>query len=258
MKKTILTIITLFIIAAQTFAQSIVNPKVEQKDDQSTYIKSVETNSMYTIVSFESYAHQDNSWTQLNKEIFIQTDLGNAHYDYIKSENIVMVPDRHVFKNAGDKLEFKIYFKKIPAKATSIDIIEHAGLSKPGITYFNFYNVSLTEKAPVTQHVKVTDVVLIPPPPMRIDTATSVGFDGSPNGMQSAMSAMGPMYESMAKSLLNAQLAYFKQPGKLSEIAKLNKDYFDALVKVGFSYEQALKIITSGSLLTRSSSLGGQ
>jgi hypothetical protein len=69
---------------------------------------------------------------------------------------------------------------------------------------------------------------------------------------------MGPMYASMAKSVLDAQLAYFKQPGKLAEIAKLNKEYFDALVKEGFTYDQALKIITSSSLISKSSSVPGQ
>ncbi|WPV01830.1 hypothetical protein SNE26_08595 [Mucilaginibacter sp. cycad4] len=259
MKKPILTIITFFIIAAQAFAQNITTPNVEQKDDQSTIIKKIETNSQYTIVTFENYAYQDNAWVQLNKEIFIQTDLSNEHYDYVKSENIAMVPNKDVLKKAGDKLEFKIYFKKIPAAAKSIDIIEHAGLHKSGISYFNFYNVSLTEQAAVTKRVKVTDVVLLPPPPVAADSASTGSFYGnSSNDMQNAMSSMGPMYASMAKSVLDAQLAYFKQPGKIAEIAKLNKDYFDALVKVGFNYDQALKIITANGLISKSSSMTGQ
>jgi|GEM_PF-783933 len=259
MKKPILTIITLFTIAVQAFAQSITNPNVEQKDDQSTIVKKIETNSQYTIVTFENYAFQDNAWVQLNKEIFIQTDLSNAHYDYVKSENIAMVPNKNVLKKAGDKLEFKVYFKKIPADAKSIDIIEHAGLSKSGINYFNFYNVSLTQRATTTKQVKITDVVLLPPPPVATDTASTGLFNGSPsNDMQNAMNSMGPMYASMAKSVLDAQLVYFKQPGKIAEIAKLNKDYFDALVKVGFNYEQALKIITANGLISKSSSVTGQ
>lgn len=259
MKKPILTIITLFIIATQAFAQNLTIPKVEQKDDQSTIIKKVETNNLYTIVTFENYAYQDKAWVQLNKEIYLQTDLSNAHYDYVKSENIAMAPNKDVLKKAGDKLEFKVYFKKIPATANSIDIIEHAGLNKSGVSYFNFYNVSLTEQVTLSNHVKVTNVVLLPPPPIQSDTTTTGLSYGNPsNEMQNAMSSMGPMYASMAKSVLDAQLAYFKQPGKISEIAKLNKDYFDALVKAGFNYDQALKIITSSSLIPKSSSVPGQ
>lgn len=254
MKKPILTIITLFIIAVRAFAQNINTPKIEQKDDQSTIIKKIETNNLYTIVTFVGHAYQDNAWIQLNKEIYLQTDLSNAHYDYVKSENIAMVPNKSILKKAGDKLEFKVYFKKIPAAANSIDIIEHAGLSKSGISYFNFYNVSLIEQAS-----KTTDVVLLPPPPIQRDTAaTGLFYGNASNEMQNAMSSMGPMYASMAKSVLDAQLAYFKQPGKLTEIAKLNKEYFEALVKEGFTYDQALKIITSSSLISKSSSVPGQ
>ncbi|UOE52733.1 hypothetical protein MTO98_16815 [Mucilaginibacter sp. SMC90] len=254
MKKPILTIITFFIIASQAFAQNIITPKVEQKDDQSTIIKKIETDNLYTVVTFIGHAYQDNAWIQLNKEIYLQTDLNNAHYDYVKSESIAMVPNKTILKKAGNKLEFKVYFKKIPAAAKSIDIIEHAGLSKSGISYFNFYNVSLIEQAP-----KITDVVLLPPPPIQRDTAsTGLLYGNASNEMQNAMSSMGPMYASMAKSVLDAQLGYFKQPGKLAEIAKLNKEYFDALVKEGFTYDQALKIITSGSLISKSSSVPGQ
>jgi hypothetical protein len=259
MKKPILTIITLFIIATQAFAQNLTIPKVEQKDDQSTIIKKIETNNLYTIVTFENYAYQDNAWIQLNKEIFIQTDLSNAHYDYVKSEGIAMAPNKDVLKKAGDKLEFKVYFKKIPAAAKSIDIIEHAGLSKSGVSYFNFYNVSLTEQVTLSHHVKVTNVVLLPPPPIQSDTTIAGLSYGNPsNEMQNAMNSMGPMYASMAKSVLDAQLAYYKQPGKIAEIAKLNKEYFDALVKEGFNYDQALKIITANSLISKSSSITGQ
>jgi hypothetical protein len=257
MKKPILTVITLFIISAQAFAQNIITPKVEQKDDQSTIIKKIETNNLYTIVTFEGHAYQDNAWIQLNKEIYLQTDLSNVHYDYVKSESIAMVPNKSILKKAGDKLEFKVYFKKVPAAANSIDIIEHAGLSKSGVSYFNFYNVSLTEQAISGKHI--TDVVLLPPPPVQRDTATTGLFYGNPsNEMQNAMSSMGPMYASMAKSVLDAQLAYYKQPGKIADIAKLNKAYFDALVKEGFSYDQALKIITANSLIPKSSSISGQ
>ena len=91
-------------------------------------------------------------------------------------------------------------------------------------------------------------------------TSDSVNVSGKPsdvfggeNGMMSAMNSMGPMISNMAKSMMDAQLEYYKQPGKLVEIAKLQKQYFDALVKEGFTEDQALKIITSDSLLPKGS-----
>ena len=76
--------------------------------------------------------------------------------------------------------------------------------------------------------------------------------------MNMAMSSVGPMYANMVKSMMNAQFDYFKQPGKIAELANMNKQYFDALIKEGFTNDQALKIVTSNGLLSKSSSINGQ
>ncbi|MES2277622.1 MAG: hypothetical protein V4592_16475 [Bacteroidota bacterium] len=84
-----------------------------------------------------------------------------------------------------------------------------------------------------------------------VDSVTVADPFAGKNGMMGIMNSMGPMMSNMAKSLMDAQLDYYKQPGKLEEIAKLNKQYFDALVKEGFTNDQALKIITSDSFLPK-------
>jgi hypothetical protein len=89
------------------------------------------------------------------------------------------------------------------------------------------------------------------PAPLSKTEKEMIGGDG----MAGMMSAMGPMLTTMATSMMDAQLAYYKQPGKLEEIAKLQKQYFDALVKEGFANDQALKIITSDSLLPKASNV---
>src|ERR1700752_319238 len=126
MKKIIALSALLLMICLQSFAQNISNPQVESKDDMSSVITKIETDKQFTIVSFENTAYGDNSWIQLNKEIYIQTNENNEHYNYVKSENIAIVPAKHIFAKAGDKITFKVYFKKIPATAKSIDIIERA------------------------------------------------------------------------------------------------------------------------------------
>jgi hypothetical protein len=252
--KKILTLSAMLMTACITsFAQIIVNPRVESSDDYNTIITKVETDAKYTTVSFMYTAGSDNAWAQLNKEIYIQTNQGNAHYNFVKAENIAMVPAKHTFAKAGETLLFKVSFQKIPPAAKSIDIIERAGRRSDGITFFNFYNVDLTHSYPGEQRVKITDVVLLPPPPANMMSQPSIGTDG----MANAMNAMGPMYTTLAKSMLDAQLDYYKQPGKLTELAKLTKEYFDALAKEGFTYDQALKIITSNSLISKSG-LSGQ
>jgi hypothetical protein len=254
MKKTLTLIALLLMVCISTFAQNIVNPQVDQTDDDNSKIAKIETNAQFTIVSFVYTANADNSWVQINKEIFIQTDQSNEHYNYVKSENVAVAPAKHQFSKAGDTLLFKVYFKKIPATAKIIDVIERAGPKKDDISYLNFYSVDLTE-----QKTYITDVKITGPNGGSPFLASGNGDQSAiKDGMMGALNAMGPMYASMAKSLLDAQLAYFKQPGKLTEIAKLHKEYFDALVKQGFNYDQALKIITDSGLIPKASALNGR
>ena len=236
--KKSLTLYLLFIsYASATFAQKIVDPKVGSSDDFATRITRIETNKQYTIVSFKSVAILDNSWFQVNKEIFIQTDQSNAHYGYVKAEGIKVTPERTTLKKAGDKLNFKIYFTKIPAQTKVLDVIERAGKSEG--TTFNFYNVNLTEQADANS--VVTDIVLAPPAPR--------DFGNTQNMMDSMM----PMLGNMTKAMMDAQVEYYKQPGKIEELAKLHKRYYDALCKEGFNADEALKIITSEGIMPKPS-----
>ena len=91
----------------------------------------------------------------------------------------------------------------------------------------------------------IKEVTLTPPP-----QTDDMIKDGS--AMAGMMNNFGPMMGNMVKSMMDAQLDYFKQPGKMEEIAKLQKQYFDALIKEGFNTDQALKIITSDSILPKS------
>jgi hypothetical protein len=62
------------------------------------------------------------------------------------------------------------------------------------------------------------------------------------------LSAIGPAYNMLMRSILNSSLEYYSEPGKLTELAKLNKNYFEALRKEGFTKKQALKIMASSPL----------
>jgi len=256
MKKTFLLIALLSPLCLASLAQNIINPQIETRDDLASTITKIETDKQYTIVTFEETASRDSAWTVLNKEIFIQTDADNKHYEYIKSENIPTAPQKnHVFAKAGDKLQFKVYFKKIPANTKTIDIIERAGQRNDGITYYNFYNISLTQSHPADESITQTITT-----PMNLSVTENgiASLNPATNGgneIMNAMGAMGPVFSNLAKSMMDAQLDYYKTPGKITEVAKLNKRYFDALVKEGFTYEQAIKIITSESLLPKLSSV---
>jgi hypothetical protein len=245
MKRIIILSLFFTLTCLPSFAQSILNPQVGSQDNPSCKITKIETDKSYTVVSFEETAESDSSWVELNKEIFIQTDVDNVHYSYIKSENIAVVPKKKNFlAKAGDKIVFKIYFQKIPLIAKTIDIIERAGNNYAGNTYFNFYNVSLTDTEPGN---KITDVKITGPgggSPF-LSQGNDIGGDKS---LFASMGGMGAMYKTMIKSMMDAQISYFKEPGKLAELAKMNKDYFDALRKEGFTEDQALKIAAASGL----------
>jgi hypothetical protein len=236
MKKIFISISILIVVSLSAFAQSIVNPLVDQNDDPNTKITSIETNSLFTIVHFETAAEGDSAWTQVNKEIYIQTDVDKKHYGFVKAEGIPMFPAKHYLKTTKGKLPFTVFFEKIPASAKSIDIIERAGNSYNGETFFNFYGVSLTLK---------DDAVSL--------QSSQVVFNGNSNAgnMSGIMADMTPMFNTLAKTMMNAQIDFYKQPGKLEEVAKLNKQYYDALISSGFTADQAIKIITSEGLLPK-------
>lgn len=251
MKKTLLLTAAMVAFCLYSFAQNVINPRVEVTDSQGSLITKIETDKQFTVVSFEQYANSANFWMVLNKEIYIQTDVSNKHYEFVKAEGIAIEPEpKTILAKAGDKLSFKVYFKKIPANAKLIDIIEHAGKRSDGVTFFNFYNIDLTQSNPIEQRVKVTEVVVAPPP---LNEQTN-GMGGAE--LTNMMGAMGPMYASLIRSMLDAQLNFYKQPGKLTELAKVDKQYFDALVKEGFNYDQAIKILTSSPLIQVSGSSG--
>ncbi len=236
--KKILLLPVLLVLAITASAQNIEYPSVENSDSPDCKIIKIENTPNFTIVSFEETAQNDNSWARIEKGVFVQTNVSDKHYHYVKSENIAISPEKTMINKAGDKLLFKVYFERIPRNASTIDVIEKAGAS----SYFNFYNVSLTK----SQKTIITDVVLTPPPPSN----ANVNFGSN---MGSVFNSMGPMLTNMATAMMDAQLTYYKQPEKITEIAKLQKQYFDALVKEAFTEDQALKILTSESLLPKPS-----
>lgn len=249
MKKILLFTSALFAICFTASAQNIVNPATGERDNYSIAISKIETDKQYTAVTFDYTAPNDGAWIELNKEIFIQTDVDNKHYDFVKAENIAIVPEaRVILKTAGDKHSFKVYFKKLPANAKTIDIIERPGHGND-VNYFNFYDVSLTAQTPANgEHVKVTEVVLAPPP---VNMKGNNSIFPSAGGENNIFGAMSGMFGNLTKTMLDAQLNYYKQPGKIAEVAKLHKQYFDALVKEGFTYDQAIKILTAAPLVQK-------
>ncbi len=242
MKNPLLTLALLLAGSLTLFSQSISKPYVETVDDRACYIEKIETRGKYTVVSFE---HKNNgSWIQLSDKIYI---LGpdSTRYRYLKSENISMAPTKYYFREDEPVHPFKVYFEAVPASVKKIDIIEEDGQ----VYAFNFYGVSLERSR--TSDTQMPHSL----PDIAADTTASASpFPGS------FLNALTPLYGSMMKSILDSSLEFYKQPGKLTELAKLQRDYYDALMKQGFSSQQALQILISNPLVGKGSlgGLGGQ
>lgn len=86
-----------------------------------------------------------------------------------------------------------------------------------------------------------TQVITIPPP-AKTDFAASFANEGMAN--------FGPMLSNMYTSLLTKQLNMYSNADITAQLAKIMKNYYDALVKTGFSSDAALKIITFKQLIS--------
>lgn len=250
----------LFVMLAPALAccQSVTMPQVAYSEASNTIITKVEVTKTNTVVSFKHVLSNVGAWVELNKSIYLQDANSEEMYKYIKSEGIPLRPNKLTATKEGQEVRFKVYFQKLKPGTKAINIIEraHAMVEQTGSSfYFNYYNVSLTQSASTTERVKVTDVVLMSPPnlgaseKMIADTAYITSRTTSNIGADMA-AGFGPMMGSMYTSMLDAQLKVFSKPEITAKLAQVTKSYYDALIKVGFSEDAALKIITSKPLVS--------
>jgi len=66
--------------------------------------------------------------------------------------------------------------------------------------------------------------------------------------MEVAFGAVAPMMGKMMGAMIEAQLAIISKPESAEKIAQYVKNFYEALIKHGFSKEEAFKIFTSISL----------
>lgn len=77
--------------------------------------------------------------------------------------------------------------------------------------------------------------------------ADSAGLAQAMSGM---MSQMNPMYISMSKGMVEGTLQALEQPATVDRLAAFMHHYFEALVKAGFSKDEALQIVVGVGLPT--------
>ncbi|MNJ91512.1 hypothetical protein D3C87_91640 [compost metagenome] len=240
-------LLAFFLLPVTLFGQSIKFPLVSSSEDPTTVITEIETNSKHTIVSFKHVCRGKGSWVQLNKSMYLQDAKGEDRYNYVRSEGIPLRPERFVATKDNEEVNFKVYFEKLKPGTQEINIIERARSQaelNDGITFLNYFRVNLNKSQQELRDgtVSQVEVVVTPPPPMRNDFGTSVANGEAPN--------FGPVLKDMYMGMFTAQMNVYSNPAVIDQLAKNMKSYYDALIKVGFSSDAALKIITSKQLIS--------
>ncbi len=72
---------------------------------------------------------------------------------------------------------------------------------------------------------------------------TGVAADWTQRRMQQIQSQMGPMMQQAATKMLEATLIAMAKPENAALLADFTRNYYEALIKRGFTPEQALQIV---------------
>jgi hypothetical protein len=77
------------------------------------------------------------------------------------------------------------------------------------------------------------------PTPTRHDTSAAAQMQQ----MMGMFSQMGPMYETMTKAMIEGTLKALGEPENVERMALFTRRYYEALIKQGFTKEEALQIV---------------
>lgn len=240
----------LIMLCFTAFGQSISYPKIHSMEDGSTTITAVETTPKHTVVSFRYKSPFKGAWVQLNKSIYLQDAGGEQRYNFLRSEGIVLRPERQYAKADGEEVNFKVYFEKLKAGTKKINVIERARSAaeqtRGNVTFMNYFGVDLTEsRSPESTILSVREDAM----PSRSVSSAQFAHRITPQVDIATLVAAG---QHNAQSL-SAQLKVLDNQETINQFAKVSKSYYDALLQSGFSSDAAIKIITSSNFLS-----GGQ
>ncbi len=66
--------------------------------------------------------------------------------------------------------------------------------------------------------------------------------------MAGMFTQMGPMYESMMQAMIEGTLKAFEKPETIERLARFSRRYYEALMKQGFTKEEALQIVAGAGI----------
>jgi OmpA-OmpF porin, OOP family len=151
------------------FAQVTPNPPIKKKSTNDTYVNKIEITEEFTILymQFVSKSAEEQlkdyynnmilqgMMSQLEKSggstISIQPNTylkgpNGEKFKFIKAVDIPQAPDR-ITVEPDKKYFFKVYFEKLNPGIQSIDFIESEEAKDGGLTYWNFYGITVNNPA---------------------------------------------------------------------------------------------------------------
>ncbi len=139
MKKTLL-ILTVLLIAINTFAQSVSYPDIGRKGEKDVYIKKVNTTDYSTQITFvckntKSVGHYIFLNPPGHKDAYYIKANGQT-YKLLSTQNIANT-DGITMAMPGELVEFSARFERLPSYTTQFDLIEGSSGS------WDFYGVQL-------------------------------------------------------------------------------------------------------------------
>ena len=66
--------------------------------------------------------------------------------------------------------------------------------------------------------------------------------------MAGMLNQMGPMYESMSQAMIEGTIKALEKPETIERLARFARRYYEALIKQGFSKEEALQIVAGAGI----------
>jgi hypothetical protein len=89
-----------------------------------------------------------------------------------------------------------------------------------------------------------------------LSSPTTTAHAQNPSGqvptdmVEQQMKAVTPMVTEMTRTTLRTSLEFYAQPSTAKALATFTKNYLDALVTVGFSRDEAIRIVAAHGLPT--------
>ena len=66
--------------------------------------------------------------------------------------------------------------------------------------------------------------------------------------MAGMFNQMGPMYENMTQAMVEGTIKALEKPENIERLARFSRRYYEALVRQGFSKEEALQIVAGAGI----------